>query len=374
MLRLMSESVTHMLKQTPLCAAHEKLGARMVEFASWLMPLQYTGILDEHLAVRGRVGLFDISHMGELWVRGPRALDWLNRMLTNDLARIAPGRAQYTLLCHERGGVIDDLIVYWLEPQKFLLIVNASNAEKDFRWLHAHAESGVDIEDAGERTGALALQGPRAADVLERLARGAAQRIGHFCVEPLTIGGVGVFAARTGYTGEDGFEFVCAAADTEKLWSAVLTAGAPFGIKPCGLGARDTLRLEMCYPLHGHELTEETTPLEAGLGMFVALDKPQFLGRETLVRQKQHGVARRLVAFRITGKTPPPRAGYGIFQGGKRVGAVTSGSLSPSLGVGIGLGYVEPDAARVGGEIGVEIRGNFFAATVERRPLYRKMV
>jgi len=368
----MSETATQNLKRTPLCDAHQRLGARMVEFGGWLMPVQYTGIIEEHLAVRQNVGVFDISHMGEFWVSGAGAESWLNSLLTNDVRKCESGRAQYTLLCNERGGAIDDLIIYRIESEKFLLVVNAGNIERDFAWMQSHLSGDVTLDNYSERMSALALQGPKAAAVLDALAAGASQRSGHFGVGMERVGDIPIFAARTGYTGEDGFELICDAANAEKLWSAVLTAGAPFGIKPCGLGARDTLRLEMCYPLHGHELSEEITPLEAGLGMFVALDKEQFFGKDVMVAQKQNGLARRLIAFKMQGKTPPPRAHYAIAVGGKKVGEVTSGSLSPSLSIGIGMGFVETALAKVGTQIEVEIRDKFYGAMIEKKPLYKK--
>lgn len=368
----MTETATQHLKRTPLCATHEALGARMVEFGGWLMPVQYTGIIEEHLAVRQNVGVFDISHMGEFWVSGADAESWLNTLLTNDVRKCESGRAQYTLLCNERGGVIDDLIIYRIESEKFLLVVNAGNIERDFAWMQSHLRGDVTLDNYSDRMSAVALQGPRAAATLDALADGASQRIAHFGVAMVRAGDIPFFAARTGYTGEDGFELICDATRAVELWNAVLTAGAPFGIKPCGLGARDTLRLEMCYPLHGHELSEEITPLEAGLGIFVALDKEQFFGKEVLVAQKQNGVPRRLIAFKMQGKTPPPRAHYAIALNGSKVGEVSSGSLSPSLGIGIGMGFVEPTVAKVGTAVEVEIRGKFYSAVIEKKPLYKK--
>jgi len=351
------------LKRTPLYAAHLELGAKMVEFGGWEMPVHYSGIVEEHTAVRERVGLFDISHMGEVLVAGPNAEAVLNRLLTNDVRKIEVGQAQYTVMCNERGGVIDDLIVYRVEPSVYLLVVNAANIETDFAWMNAQANAPVVFENESDKTAAMALQGPLAAKFLENSAR-----IQHFHIERETLFGHVCWVARTGYTGEDGFEILCDAGDAVEIWTELLEFGAEFGIRPCGLGARDTLRLEMCYPLNGNDMTEDTTPIEAGLGRFVAVDKGEFIGRPVLVEQREKGVARKLVAFKMTGKSPPPRPHYPIVAGGRKVGEVTSGTQSPTLGVGIGMGYVEPGVQAVE----IEIRGKLFPATIEKKPLLKK--
>jgi aminomethyltransferase len=355
------------LKRTPLYAAHLEWGAKMVPFGDWEMPVQYSGILEEHAAVREHVGLFDISHMGEILVAGPNAEAVLNELLTNDLRTINVGEGQYTLLCNETGGIIDDLIAYRVEPSVFLLIVNASNIEKDFTWMNATASKSVVFDNLSDKLAALALQGPEASKVLEDAAS-----IPHFGIARLNIFGKQCRVARTGYTGEDGFEIVCDAGDAKALWSELLERGKPFGIRPCGLGARDTLRLEMCYPLHGNDITEETNPLEAGLGRFVAFDKTDLTGRAALVRQKEEDVKRKLIAFKMAGKSPPPRQNYVIAVGGKTIGEVTSGTQSPSLGVGIGMGYVEAAASPAGTKVEIEIRGKRYAATVENKPLWKR--
>jgi aminomethyltransferase len=331
------------------------------------MPVMYSSILDEHQAVRNRVGLFDVSHMGEFIVSGPQAESFLNRLLTNDLRKCHAGRAQYTFLCNEAGGVLDDLVVYWLEPNRFLLLVNAANTAQDFTWLQEHATSGVRIEDHSDEIATLALQGPLAVKMLPMAARLDSFHIGAF-----DVCGFRCSVARTGYTGEDGFEMFCTPDEAVSLWTALLHCGAEFGIRPCGLGARDTLRLEMCYPLHGQEITAATTPLEAGLGRFVALDKTDFIGRATLLEQKARGLTRKLIPFRMTDKSPPPRAHYPLVAGGRTIGEVTSGAPSPSLGVGIGMGYVEIPFAAPGTALGVEIRGKTFSAVVETKPLWKK--
>ena len=355
------------LTRTPLYSAHLEWGAKMVPFGGWEMPVQYSGILDEHATVRERVGLFDISHMGEFLVAGPNAEAALNELFTNDLRKIAVGQGQYTLLCNDNGGVIDDLIAYRVEPSVFLLIVNASNIEKDFAWMSARVAKSVVLENLSDRMAAVALQGPAAPKVLETAAQ-----IPRFGIARLGIFGKQCWVVRTGYTGEDGFEIVCDNADAIALWSGLLKRGKPFGIKPCGLGARDTLRLEMCYPLHGNDITEETTPLEAGLGKFVSFDKGEFIGRAALVKQQQAGLKRKLIAFKMTEKSPPPRAHYAIFAGGCKVGEITSGTQSPTLGVGIGMGYVEAAAAQVGAPLEIEIRGRRFPAVIEKKPILKR--
>jgi len=353
------DSASDNLKRTPLHAAHVALGAKLVPFGGWEMPVQYTSIREEHLAVRSRVGLFDVSHMGQFLVAGPHAERVLNRLLTNDVRRLAVGQAQYTLLCHEQGGVVDDLIAYRLEPSVFLLVVNASRIAADWHWIETHADAPVVLENQSDATGMIAVQGPAAAQLLPAFADLPA-----FHSRPGQVAGVTCRVARTGYTGEDGFELLCAAADTEQLWQHFVAAGAA----PCGLGARDTLRLEACLPLYGHELTEQTTPLEAGLGRWVAFDKGEFMGRAVLAKQKEKGVNRRLIAFRMPPGSPPPRAQYAIWSGGQRVGEVTSGAPSPSLGVGIGLGYVAAGVT----QIEIEIRGKLHTATMEKKPLVKR--
>jgi aminomethyltransferase len=362
------------LRRTPLYAAHVTLGAKMVAFGGWEMPLQYTSIVEEHNAVRKRVGLFDISHMGEILVAGPNAEPVLNHLLTNDIRKVAVGQAQYTLLCNERGGVIDDLIVYRLEPSVYLLVVNAANIEKDFAWMNSHANAPVVMENESDEFAALALQGPNSAKFLKGSAA-----IPHFHFDRQSVLGKECWVARTGYTGEDGFEILCDAVDAEDLWSELLKFGAEFGIRPCGLGARDTLRLEMCYPLNGTDMTEDTTSLEAGLEKFVVLDKGEFIGRPIFADQQKNGVARKLVAFRMAAKSPPPRRRHRIVAGGGKIGEVTSGTHSPTLGVGIGMGYVEtPVAAGMSlprsdvTAIEIEIRGKLFPARIEEKPLLKK--
>jgi len=344
------------LLRTPLYDRHVAAGARMVPFAGWEMPVQYTGVIPEHRAVRADAGVFDVSHMGELEVEGPRAPVLLQSALSNDLDRIDPGEAQYTLLTNERGGVLDDLIVYRLEPYRFLLIVNASNREIDFRWLKEREIAGSEVSDRSDEYALLAVQGPRA---IERLELPEAKP---FTFSLGQLDGIEVMVNRTGYTGEDGCELMCMGEDAEQLWQAVLGRG----VLPCGLGARDTLRLEVCYPLHGNDITTETDAISAGLGWVCALDK-DFTGAEELRRIKQAGPDRRLVAFVMTDRAIP-RQGMPIEDGGE----VTSGTHSPMLDVGIGLGYVPADAAAPGSEITIDVRGKPRHAKIVKKPIYQR--
>jgi aminomethyltransferase len=344
------------LKRTPLYAAHVQCGGKIVPFAGWEMPLQYTSILEEHNTVRHHAGLFDISHMGEVYVSGPGAETFLNSILTNDLRKAAAGQAQYTLMCNERGGVIDDLIAYRLAPDNFLLVINASHIPHDFDWMKSHAPDGITLDNASDRTAAVALQGPASTQLLPE-----GENLAPYHFKQTTVAGKKCIVARTGYTGEDGFELIFDAGDAEFFWNELIHRGA----KPCGLGARDTLRLEMCYPLHGNDITEQTTPIEAGLGKFVSLDKGDFIGRSALALP----ATCKLIAFKMTGKPPPPRPHYPIIAGGRSVGEITSGTQSPTLGTGIGMGYVE---IGVTGNIEIEIRGKNYPATIEKKPLLRK--
>jgi aminomethyltransferase len=375
-----------MLKRTSLYETHQKLGGKLIEFGGWEMPVQYTSIMDEHAAVRKAAGIFDISHMGEVTVSGAAAADFLNYVLTNDIRKLAPGQGQYTLMCNERGGVIDDLYVYQLSEGVYFLIINASRIEPDVAWLQARAaeltQRGQDLTltDASHNYAAVAVQGPRVKEFINDCIPGAsisAKRA--VCVTELKKNEIGgfpfhkgcVLVSRTGYTGEDGFEIVGEDAAIQQVWAAVLEKGAAYGVKPCGLGARDTLRTEVCYPLYGHELDENTTPIEAGVGFFVALDKGDFIGRQVLAEQKARGTKKKCVAFKMTEKSAPPRPGYPIWVNGTAVGQAVSGTQSPSLNVGIGLGYVPSEFAKAGTAIEIEARSRRSAAVVVAKPLYR---
>jgi aminomethyltransferase len=374
-----------------LFTVHQRLGARLVEFGGWEMPVQYTSIVEEHLAVRRAAGLFDISHMGEFVVSGPGAAAFLNHALTNDIRRLAVGQGQYTLLCQAGGGVVDDLYAYRTRDDEFLLIVNAARIAADWDWLqsqvdHAPTRDGFQLRDASSAHGALAVQGPRVAEFIGKVIPGGS--IGGALAPQVTaleknqiagfaLRGTSLLVARTGYTGEDGFEIFAPAAQIEAVWDALIASGTRQGLCPAGLGARDTLRTEMGYPLYGHELTEATTPLEAGLGAFVSFDKGDFVGRAALEAQKATGLPRRCVAFRMAGKSAPPRPGYPIWGPGANaatIGTVASGTQSPSLGIGIGMGYVPTEFARPDQPIAIEIRGQRAPATVVRKPIYRRPV
>jgi aminomethyltransferase len=373
-----------MLKRTALFSAHQKLGAKLIDFGGWEMPVQYTSITDEHLAVRNAAGIFDISHMGEVTVSGAVASEFLNFVLTNDIRKLAPGEGQYTLMCNERGGVIDDLYAYRLCGDVYFLIINASRIEPDVAWLKAQAAQFSDelkLNDASHQYAAIAVQGPRVKEFINDCIPGAsisAMRVN--CVTDLKKNEIGgfhfehgcVLVSRTGYTGEDGFEIVGSDESIQNLWDKMIVAGQPFGLKPAGLGARDTLRTEVCYPLYGHELDENTTPIEAGLGFFVSLDKIEFNGRSVLAGQKAGGVKKKLVAFKMTDKSAPPRPHYPIWANAASVGEVTSGTQSPSLNLGIGMGYIPPEFAKPDAKIEIEIRGKHFAAVVVPKPIYKK--
>ena len=357
--------------RTPLHDQHLAAGARTVEFAGWEMPVQSTGIRQEHKAVRESCGVFDISHMGEFFVDGPGATAWLDSLLTNNLTSVPIGQAQYSLLLNERGGVIDDLIAYRLAEEKYLLIVNAAKIDEDAAWLKKHAAPGVAFTDRSPEFAALAIQGPKAAEVFEKLFQRPmpAERNR---VHEMPVGQASrlpSFTATTGYTGEAGFEWIMPASEAPTAWQSALDAGAT----PCGLGARDTLRLEMSYPLNGSDLSPDRTPLEAGLGFFCDLKKPAFLGRDTLLAQKQHAILpHKLCALRVTDKSPPIRSHYRVFVNGEPVTETTSGALSPSLGYGIALAYLPPAYCDLGQEVQIEVRDRRFRAEVVKKPFLKK--
>lgn len=354
------------LARTPLHAEHLALEGKMVPFAGFEMPVQYpSGITREHQAVRSGAGLFDVSHMGEFEVRGPDALALVQHVTVNDAGRVEVGQAQYSAMVNEGGTILDDLIVYRF-ADRWMLVVNASNRRKDWDWIAGHAE-GFDVElaDRSDETALLALQGPGARALLQGLTGTDLDAIGYYRFAEGAVAGVHGVISATGYTGEDGFELYLPADGAVTVWRALLEAGAT----PAGLGARDSLRLEMGYALYGNDLDEDHTPLEAGLGWITKLDKGPFVGRDALAAQKEAGVERRLVGLRLTARGFP-RAGYAIVDGGEPVGAVTSGTMSPTLGHGVAMGYVLADRAKAGTELAVEIRGQPVAATVQRPPFY----
>jgi aminomethyltransferase len=361
------------LQQTALFSAHQKLGARLVAFGGWNMPVQYGGIVEEHRAVREAAGLFDISHMGEFIVEGAGALKFLDGVLTNDLTKLQVGQGQYTLMLDDHGGVIDDLIIYRVKDNEYYLVVNASKIEEDRNYLAQYLPEGVNFADVSGATAALALQGPRALEIARAFfgpgwpepKRNEITRYSWNCQEVLT--------ARTGYTGEDGLEIFFSNEMAETFFLQLLEAGKPFGLKPCGLGARDTLRLEACYPLNGNDLSLAHTALAAGLETFLGLGKASsYPGKNFLLEQKAAGLRYKLVAFRLKDKGPPPRPHYLLFSGPDHVGEVTSGAPSPTLGYGIGMGYVRIDCAAPGTILEMECRGTRVPVEVVKKPFYKR--
>lgn len=362
------------LKRTPLFALHQALGARMVEFGGWEMPVQYSGILEEHRAVRQRAGLFDVCHMGEFRVDGTGALDLLQRLVPNNVARLAINQALYTQICLPSGGTRDDLIIYRRDDQGYMVVVNAGTQESDWQWFSAHlsGQGGVTLRNVSDATALLALQGPLAREILRPLTAAPLDAIAYYHCLPGDVAGVSCLVSRTGYTGEDGFELYCSAGNAPALWRALMAAGTPRGMLPAGLGARDTLRLEAGYCLYGHELTEEITPLEAGLGWTVKLQKgTDFIGRQALADEQRDGLRQQLVGIEPTGRGIA-RAGYPILRDGQRIGTVTSGTLSPTLERPVALGFVPPVAAAPGTQLAIEIRGKPVAAVVVPLPFYKR--
>lgn len=359
------------LKRTPLYDVHVAAGARVIDFGGWEMPVQYTGILEEHRAVRQAAGLFDLCHMGEFRVTGPQALDFVQMMTTNDAGVLEAGQVQYSMFCRPDGGIVDDILVY-REKDGFFLVVNASNTAKDFKWLEEHLARStmagrVKLANLSDDYALIAIQGPRAEKILQKLTPTDLSALGYYHFTEGKVHNIPAIIARTGYTGEDGFEIYIAPSQAAALWHRFMEAGQPYGLLPIGLGARDTLRLEMKYTLYGNDIGEDTTPLEAGIGWAVKLDKGGFIGRDALLKQKAAGVKRKLVGFKMT-ERGIPRSHYPIQADGRTIGHVTSGSMSPTLGENIGLGYVETGYAPVGTRIAVEIRGKGTGAQVVRTP------
>jgi aminomethyltransferase len=365
--------VSELLRQSPLFERHRALHARFVPFAGWEMPVQYVGVTAEHHAVRNAAGLFDVSHMGELTLQGPGAVAALDRIVTSDVQNLQPGHALYTVACNEGGTILDDLIVYRIGERRFLVVCNASNRDKISAHLAQQTKGRCEFADRSDDYALLALQGPRAAEILQHAGAGAALcTLPRFGVAEGTLAGAQVLAARTGYTGEDGFELFCAPSAAGALWDALMAAGAPLGIAAIGLGARDTLRLEARLMLYGNDIDETTNPLEAGIGWTVKLSKADFIGREALVQVKRQGLTRKLVGFEMVGRGIA-RHGYPIADAaGKHVGQVTSGAPSLSLGKNIGLGYVPLALSKLGSALCIEIRGKMIEAVVVQTPFYKR--
>ncbi|PJA23808.1 MAG: glycine cleavage system protein T [Alphaproteobacteria bacterium CG_4_10_14_0_2_um_filter_63_37] len=358
------------MKQTPLFDAHVALGARMVGFGGWAMPVVYSSIKQEVEATRKAAALYDISHMGEFDLRGPDAEQVLQRLITNDLTRLPSGKAFYAALCREEGGTVDDLFVYRFSDNAFMLVVNAANCEKDFAWIASHiGQAEADLIDLSDATAKLDLQGPKSQAILQNLIDFDLDELGRFEFGHGVVAGFRVALSRTGYTGEDGFELYCASEEATALWDALLEAGAPSGLIPAGLGARDVLRLEACYSLYGHELSDTISPIEAGIGFAVRFDKGDFVGREALLAQKENPARRHMIAFQLT-ERGVPRDGCPVLIEGKPAGIVTSGTFSPTFEAGIGLALLDGSPPEVGAPIAIDIRGRAVAAKVMKRPLY----
>ena len=360
------------MKRTPLYGKHVALGGRMIDFGGWELPVQYQDIIKEHEQVRVAAGLFDVSHMGEIAVKGPEAQRFIQRMVTNDISGAQDMQAVYSPMCYEDGGVVDDLLIYRMGEEDYLLIVNAANTDKDYEWLCAHVSDDVALNNVSDEYAQLAIQGPNAECILQRLCDKPLEDIKFYRFRTdVRVAGVSGIVSRTGYTGEDGFELYLPAEEAAGVWDALLEAGRDDGLVPAGLGARDTLRFEVALPLYGHELSDSISPLEAGLGMFVRLDKEEFIGKEALAAQKAAGLNRRVVGFEMT-ERGIPRAQLDVQRDGVSVGFVTSGGFAPSVGKNLGLALVDIGCTAEGTELDVIIRDKPVKAQVVKKPFYSK--
>jgi aminomethyltransferase len=359
------------MKNTALTSTHEALGAKMVPFAGYNMPVQYEGVNAEHETVRNGVGVFDVSHMGEFLITGSNALALIQKVTSNDASKLTIGKAQYSCLPNDDGGIVDDLIVYMIKEDQYLLVVNASNIEKDWNWIQAKNDVGADMKDLSEDYSLLAIQGPKAVEAMQRLSSHDLSEIKFYNFIVGDFAGIEhIIISATGYTGSGGFEIYCKNSEVKQVWDKVFEAGASYGIKPIGLAARDTLRLEMGFCLYGNDLNDTTSPIEAGLGWITKFTK-EFTNSEALEAQKRHGPDRKLIAFTLD-ERGVPRQGYDIVDGnGNKIGEVTSGTMSPSLGIGIGLGYVPPILTDIGSKIHIQIRKNAVPATIVKLPFYK---
>lgn len=360
------------MKKTPLYDLHLALGGKIIDFGGWALPVEYEGIIKEHKAVRSSAGLFDVSHMGEIIVQGPDAENYLQKMLTNDLSPMQNFQVYYSFLCYPSGGVVDDLIVYRYNPEYYLLVVNASNKDKDYEWLKQHEKGQVTITDVSKQYAQFAIQGPQAQAILQTLCDTDLNELKFFRFLPeLSVAGIPVLISRTGYTGEDGFELYLEPSEAPILWQALLEEGKNFGLLPIGLGARDTLRFEAGLPLYGHEISADITPYEAGLGFFVKTSKKDFIGMEALVRQKETGIPRKLVSFEMIDRGIP-RNGYEVQTAGLQIGYVTTGGFAPFLKKNIGLALIESSHAQEGEILEILIRKNRLKAKIIPKPFYQK--
>ncbi|MCO7176576.1 glycine cleavage system aminomethyltransferase GcvT [Sporolactobacillus kofuensis] len=361
------------LKTTPLYEFYKSHDAKLIDFGGYLLPVQISGIKAEHQAVRTAAGIFDVSHMGEFLVKGKGTEQFLQQMVTNDVSKAQPGDAIYTAMCYETGGTVDDLLIYCLEKDVYQLVVNAANIEKDFKWLNEHKPAEIELTDRSESIGLLAVQGPKALSIVQKITDYPLQSIEHFkFADQVRLQGVPSLVSRTGYTGEDGFEIYCPWAQAPVLWNALLDAGEMDGLIPCGLGARDTLRFEARLPLYGQELSSTITPLEAGVGFAVKLNKAaDFIGKTVLINQKQDGLKRKIVGIEMIDRAIP-RTHYGVYVNDKKVGEVTTGTQSPTLGKNLGLVLIDIEYSKIGTQVEVDIRGKRKKATVIKTPFYKR--
>ncbi len=361
------------LKRTPLFDLYANYGGKTIDFGGWDLPVQFSSIKEEHEAVRNRAGLFDVSHMGEIFVEGKDALAYLQKVLSNDVSKIGIGGAQYSAMCYENGGVVDDLLTYRLDESTYLLCVNASNIEKDYEWMLSHVEGDVTVTNKSAEYAQIALQGPTAQKVLQTLTKTDLNEIAYFRFKNnVSVGGYDVLVSRSGYTGEDGFEIYGSPDAIISLWDQILEAGKEYGVIPAGLGARDTLRFEACLPLYGQELSDSISPLEAGIGFAVKLQKdPQFIGQQALIEQKEKGLSRKSIGIEMIDKGIP-RHGYKVYKDGLHIGEVTTGTQSPMTKRNIGLALINGKFAEVGIELEVEIRGKLLRAQTVSTPFYKR--
>ncbi|MCF7832315.1 MAG: glycine cleavage system aminomethyltransferase GcvT [Candidatus Marinimicrobia bacterium] len=355
------------MKQTPFHDRHIALEAKMHEFAGYMMPISYTGINQEHLQIRNKIGVFDVSHMGEFYVEGEHAEDFLQYITVNDVKQLVDGQAQYSAMCYPDGGIVDDLIVYRFNQYKYMMVVNASNIEKDYAWAGEHLVDGVTLSDHSDETALLAIQGPKTLKVLQSLTDVNLKEIEFYHFSVGKLAGKEMIISRTGYTGEPGFELYHDPKDSLELWDAIFKAGENEDIQAVGLGARDTLRLEMKYALYGNDIDKDTNPIEAGLGWITKLNGDNFVGKEELMKVKEEQPSQRLIAFKMLDRGIP-RQGYELYHDDIRVGKVTSGTMSPSLGIGIGIGYIQREFSKIGTEILLDVRGKRLKAIVVKPP------
>ena len=359
------------MKKTPLYEEHLKLGAKVIDFGGWLMPVQYTNVIDEHITTRTKAGLFDICHMGKFLITGNGAFRLIQKLITNDLDKLSENKALYTAMCYENGTTVDDLFVYCFNHTKYMLVVNAANIEKDLEWIKKHSSDlDVEIQDKTDETAKIDVQGPKSEEILQKLTNFNLSTIKRFHFIETEINNVKTTISRTGYTAEHGFEIYLDSKKAAEIWNNLLTEGKSFGIKPVGLGARDTLRIEACYPLYGHEQNGNISPIEAGINFIVKTEKEEFIGKEILIKQKQEGTKRKIVAFEMIDKAVP-RNDYKILKDGKEIGFVTSGTFSPTFKKGIGLAMVDTKEAKENNEILIRIREKDYKAKIVHKPFYK---